>query len=46
MSQFDSTKRALQEACPEQFATYMKFRKQVLQTFRSYEEDEAEAQTA
>lgn len=33
----DAWEEGLQEACPEQFATYMKFRKQVLQAFRSYQ---------
>ncbi|SIP87709.1 hypothetical protein SAMN05421829_101124 [Aromatoleum tolulyticum] len=33
----DAWEEGLQEACPEQFATYMKFRKQVLQAFRGYQ---------
>lgn len=33
----DAWEEGLQEACPEQFGLYMKFRKQVLQAFRSYQ---------
>lgn len=33
----DVWEEGLQEACPEQFGLYMKFRKQVLQAFRSYQ---------
>lgn len=33
----DAWEEGLQEACPEQFGTYMKFRKQVLQAFRNYQ---------
>ncbi|KGX39465.1 GmrSD restriction endonuclease domain-containing protein [Burkholderia pseudomallei] len=32
----DAWEEGLQETCPEQFGTYMKFRKQVLQAFRNY----------
>ncbi|MEG1565048.1 MAG: DUF262 domain-containing protein, partial [Bacteroides sp.] len=33
----DAWEEGLQEACPEQFGIYMKFRKQVLQAFRNYQ---------
>ena len=33
----DAWEEGLQEACPEQFGLYMKFRKQVLQAFRNYQ---------
>ncbi|ARP96808.1 DUF262 domain-containing protein [Bordetella genomosp. 13] len=33
----DAWEEGLQEACPEHFPTYMKFRKQVLQAFRNYQ---------
>lgn len=33
----DAWEEGLQEACPDQFGLYMKFRKQILQAFRNYQ---------